>query len=126
MVGRIQPLVYTLDLPANLRIHNVFHTGVLKPWVPGKTSWYNNPAPIVIDDVQEFVVETILNARAANTSRRILSGRTIINRWEYLVNWQGYGAEHNSWEPEVNLRRAAQKIKEYWGRESPAQPTLGI
>ncbi len=32
---------------------------------------------------------------------------------QYLVKWEGYGAEHDSWEPEVNLRDAPEPLSRY-------------
>jgi len=34
---------------------------------------------------------------------QILSKRFQNNRWEYLVSWKGYSAEHNTYEPKSNL-----------------------
>ena len=30
----------------------------------------------------------------------------------YLIEWLGYGLEHNSWEPKKNL--SSEALKEYW------------
>ncbi len=32
---------------------------------------------------------------------------------QYLVHWAGYGGEHDSWEPEVNLRDAPDPVAKY-------------
>ena len=49
------------------------------------------PLPEIIDGEEEWVVEEILDSKIIN--------------WKlcYLVKWQGYGIEHNSWEPWDNL-----------------------
>ena len=45
------------------------------------------------DDPQpEFEVEKIIQRRKVRT------------QWQYLVKWRHWGPEHNSWEPEKNLR----------------------
>ena len=43
-------------------------------------------------DCQEYTIEALL-------SKRFSSNDTI----EYLVKWEGYGPEYNTWEPESNL-----------------------
>ena len=47
--------------------------------------------PEMIDGEEEWVVEEILDSRMMN--RKLC----------YLVKWQGYGVEHNSWEPWDNF-----------------------
>ncbi|XP_077137287.1 uncharacterized protein LOC143800046 [Ranitomeya variabilis] len=45
------------------------------------------PQPVVIDGQEQFVVEEIIDSRI----RR--------NRLQYLIRWQGYPPEEDSWEP---------------------------
>jgi hypothetical protein len=42
---------------------------------------------------------------------------------QYLVKWEGYGPEHNSWEPETHLVRCEEAIAEYW-KEREDAPVL--
>ncbi|XP_073429592.1 chromobox protein homolog 2-like [Dendrobates tinctorius] len=56
---------------------------------PGRTS--APPDPVLVDGQEEFIVERILDSRV---HRR---------RLQYLVKWQGYSAEENSWEPVENV-----------------------
>ena len=60
------------------------------------------PAPELIDDHEEYEVESILDSR--------MSGRQGL---QYLVKWKGYGNEENSWEPERNLTNAQALLREY-------------
>ena len=49
------------------------------------------PLPEIVDREEEWVVEEILDSKVINQKLR------------YLVKWEGFGMEHNSWEPRNNL-----------------------
>ena len=49
------------------------------------------PLPEIIDREEEWVVEEILDSRVVNQKLR------------YLVKWEGFGIEHNSWESWDNI-----------------------
>ena len=38
---------------------------------------------------------------------------TIFGYWEYEVLWEGYGMEHNTWEPIENLSRCSETVSEF-------------
>jgi hypothetical protein len=60
----------------------------------------------MIEGEVEYVVEDILSHRVVGSGKRA--------RKQYLVKWQGYGPEHNSWEPEAKLECCAEDLQEYW------------
>ncbi|GAQ93053.1 hypothetical protein KFL_012730010 [Klebsormidium nitens] len=101
-VGKV---AYKLKLPPNLKMHNVFHVDLVKPY-------RNNgrvqppPPPIEIDDSLEYEVERTLDNP---TGKRGKGTKT-----EFLVKWLGYGPEHNTWEPEKNLTNCKDILEEYW------------
>ena len=47
--------------------------------------------PEIIDGEEEWVIEEILDSRMIN------------RKLKYLVKWEGYRIEHNSWEPQDNI-----------------------
>ena len=49
------------------------------------------PLPKIVDREEEWVVEEILDSRLVNHKLR------------YLVKWEGFGIEHNSWEAWNNI-----------------------
>ena len=96
---------YQLELPSTIKVHNVFHVSLLKPY--RSDGRVQPPDPVVCEDDGEtyFYVERILDHRIHKR------GRTQYK--EYLVKWTGYGTEHNSWEPESSLIETDQ-FKLYW------------
>ena len=58
-------LSYWLDLPAFMRIHNVFHPSLLRPAAEDLLpSQHNNPPPpVVVNDKEKWEVDDILNAK---------------------------------------------------------------
>lgn len=42
-----------------------------------------------------------------------LVGPTGEEEYFYLVRWQGYGPEHDTWEPRSNLTNSSEAVKEY-------------
>ena len=106
----VGPVAYRLNLPANMRIHRVFHVSLLKPYrTDGRVQ--PPPLPFELEDGSEwYQVERICMHRERKVGKRKQGRRS------YLVKWLGYGDEHNSWEPESNLTRAC--LQEYWDSQS--------
>ncbi|XP_073418347.1 uncharacterized protein [Dendrobates tinctorius] len=78
-----------LKLPRTMKVHPVFHVSLLKPVTPNTFQGrvVPPPPPVMVDGQEEFVVEAILDSRL---HRR---------RLQYLVRWQGYSPEDDSWNP---------------------------
>jgi hypothetical protein len=107
---RISSVSYKLALPTTMsRLHPVFHASLLKPYYSDGP--YQPPPPVVLEDgSEEFEVETILSHR----DRRLPRSRKTVR--EYLVKWQGFAHEHNTWEPAENLTNCADVLAEYLAR----------
>ncbi|KAJ1040858.1 hypothetical protein NDA10_005797 [Ustilago hordei] len=93
---------YQITLPANLRVHDVFHVSMLEP---ARTSSLPQCAeqptiPSLPDEDLDFEVEALIDKRSHN-------GTT-----EYKVLWRGYSEEAASWEPVENLN-CPNLIQEY-------------
>jgi hypothetical protein len=104
VVKPIGSVAYELELPANLRIHDTFHVSLLKQYHhDGKT---HPPPPVIYDDSghPEYHVEAILGHRH-QTGRR--------SQRQYLIKWQGYPAEHNTWERESDLTHCRDILMSY-------------
>ena len=87
-----------LNIPSSLKIHNVFHVSLVKPYKPDGTF---SPLPVDWEETgfgledPAFPVERVLDYRHRKKGHKHIH--------EYLVKWQGFSADHNSWEPEANF-----------------------
>jgi hypothetical protein len=86
---------YRLRLPEAWKGHPVFHEEKLKrynpPTHPHQALTSDHPEPELMDDHEEYKVETI-------EGKQVRNGKV----W-YLVNWKGYSHEDDMWEPVGNL-----------------------
>ncbi|MCO5574384.1 hypothetical protein L7F22_028168 [Adiantum nelumboides] len=94
----INDQAYKLRLSPNLKVHDVFHVSLLKPYVP-------NPDQIL--DAEQIVVpaQAILELQPnyiLETRERKLRNRSII---EHLVKWKDFPEEDATWEDEITLQK---------------------
>ena len=99
-------LAFRLELPAQMRIHPVFHVSLLEPHhenpFPGRTQ--PPPPPIELEDDVEWEVEEILDSRIQR------------GKLQYLVHWLGYGPHERTWEPPDHLSNATGAVAEFHQR----------
>ncbi len=94
---QINPVTYLLQLPPQYRIHPSFHVSLLKPYhspvspstEPGPTE--EPPLPSILEDGTIYKVKEILDSRRRG------------GQLEYLVDWEGYGPEEQSWIPRNDI-----------------------
>ncbi|KAF8724483.1 hypothetical protein RHS02_08548, partial [Rhizoctonia solani] len=92
----------TLNLPPTMRIHNVFHIGLLsKVKRDKKRTFENHPPPVTVNGEEEYKVEGITNAEERD------------GKWFFQVKWKGYGSKENTWEPQENLKNAKKILEKY-------------
>ena len=103
VLKKVGSLAYHLDLKG-LACHPVFHVSLLREYKSSGS--YQPPMPYVLDGDIVFDVERILDHRFEKRGRAA-------PKLQYLVKWEGYGSEHDSWEPEVNLRDAPEPLALY-------------
>jgi hypothetical protein len=100
IIGKVN---YELALPAQWKVHPVFHATLLRPYKETEQHGpnYIPPTPDILNEEEQYEVEQIINHRHR--------GRGM----QYLVRWKGYTPMDNSWEPEGNLNNAPDILKRY-------------
>jgi hypothetical protein len=114
-ITRVGDAHVTLDLPADMRMHNVVNVDRIKRYMPSVGEWpgrvqSSRPLPVTLnaDGSEQWEVEAILGKkedlehpiRADGTTDKTKK-RVLVVR--YLVQWLGYDMDSCSWEPEANL-----------------------
>ena len=111
VIERVGDRDYRLKLPPVLKIHDVFHVSRLSLYKGNKVNGEipPPPAPIIVDNEEEYEVEEILDSRFFN------------RKFWYYVKWKGYGKGENSWQPVADLENAQKKIDAFH-RKHPNAP----
>jgi hypothetical protein len=109
----MSPVNYRLSLPTQWSIHDVFHTDLLTPYreTPTHGPNYQRPPPELIDGVEEYEVEKVLDSRRYGRGRKL----------QYLVKWVGYPDSDNQWVNKEDIS-ADEAIKEFQ-RTNPGRET---
>jgi hypothetical protein len=124
--AQISPVAFRLELPKTMRIHNVFHTSLLKPWKQREGEETPHPPAILIDEADEYEVDTLIGRRQKTISSRkkkhAADGKKRTIRIQYLVRWLGYGPEHDEWIHEAELIRHCSHLVKSYDRKHPRPP----
>jgi hypothetical protein len=112
----INPVAYRLELPENMKVHDVFHVSLLEPY--SSNGRVLPPPPLeFINGLPEYNIEEILDCEDKGSQYEKM----------FLVKWLGYGPEHNTWEPESGLTedhtKENQYIIEFWQRRKALRET---
>jgi hypothetical protein len=101
----MSPVNYRLKLPTQWSIHDVFHTDLLTPYreTPTHGTNYQRPPPDLVDGVEEYEVEKVLDSRRYGRGRRL----------QYLIAWKGYPDSDNQWVNWDDAEGAEDAIREF-------------
>jgi hypothetical protein len=96
---------YRLELPMQWSVHDVFHTDLLTPYreTPTHGANYQRPPPDLVDGVEEYEVERVLDSRQHGRGRKL----------QYLIAWKGYPDSDNQWVNWDNAEGAEEAIREF-------------
>ncbi|TPX44714.1 hypothetical protein SeMB42_g04246 [Synchytrium endobioticum] len=108
---KINEVAYEIELPSNVRIHNVFHVSLLKKYIRPKDPARQLPKapPLRITEEEGYVIKDIKDVRRRGKG------------WEYLVIWEGYSEADNTWEPRKSLNDEA--MLRAWHERHPNKPS---
>lgn len=102
---------YRLDLPADSKIHNVFHVSQLKPFTPDHTPNYDEISKLVDLSAHSTVPEAILERRLIKKGNAAMP--------QVKIKWSGFPVESATWEDLYVLQKRFPWIIA-WG-QAPAQ-----
>ncbi|KAJ9522154.1 hypothetical protein QJQ45_005129 [Haematococcus lacustris] len=101
--AKINANAYKLTLPASMsRLHPVFHVSLLKKY-SGSDVGIMPPPVEWMDETPVYYVERLLDHRYVRAGKA----------GEFLVQWEGYDASFNTWEPRANLTGCDKLLAEY-------------
>ena len=109
-VGR----AYRLELPLTMKIHNMFHPGLLRKAPEDPLPGQKNapPPPIVVDDHEEWSVDEILDSK-------------LFGRWKklkYRVKWSGFDRDLAWYDADSDEFTNSQDLIEDFHRRYPNKP----
>src|SRR5258707_5949805 len=99
----VSSVAFRLKLPAQWKIHDVFHASLLSPYreTPEHGPNFTRPPPELIGTEEEYEIDKVVNHRGISGQR------------QYLIHWKGYSAAERTWETESNLENAKDALREY-------------
>jgi len=101
-----------LDLPKMMKLHPVFHVGLLKPWHSDGQPHLGQPLEFDTDGSPTWTAACIMRQKSRvikNSSKR---------REEYLIRWAGYGIEQDTWESAKDIDKKSPQIVTAWLQRS--------
>ena len=104
ILRRVGEVAYELELPAESRVHNVFHVSRLKKALGHRVVPSTVLPPLDDEGKLILVPESILEYRERQLRRRTIR--------EYLVKWRDLPVEDATWESEEILQHPALRLLE--------------
>ena len=91
---------YRLQLPETTKMHNAFHTSVLKPYrltergkYPERDTQPIHPGPVDPEEPDILAVDKILKHRYFGRTKKL----------QFRILWEGYPPDEATWEPALTI-----------------------
>jgi len=86
---------YEIELLERWDIHPVFHISLLEPYREDPVGRAHKiiPTPDIVDNEPSYVVAEVVDSRSYGNYKSKFQHRFM----QYMVAWEGYGPEENSW-----------------------------
>jgi hypothetical protein len=107
VVCKVGAISYELQLPDSWKVHLVFNTIFLRPWLPPVAAHQHHddpPLPDVVDGVDLYEIAEVLKI-CLNKKRKHL---------QYPIRLEGYGPEDNTWEPLEHLGDSTECLEDFY------------
>lgn len=119
IVRKIGEVAYELELPAESRIHNIFHVSCLKKAFGSNIRSSLELPPLDEEGHLQLVLEEVMEVRERKLRNRSIS--------EYLIRWKDLPVEDANWEGEHILQHPTLKLlegKQFWAGGTVISPTV--
>jgi len=111
---------YEIELPDRQEIYPVFYVALMEPYRedPNRRPQKEIPTQDIVDNEPSYVVSDIVDRWWYENPKKKFPNRFV----QYMVAWDGYGPEENSWEPFEMLEDTAMKALQQFHKRYPSKP----
>jgi len=120
VLHKIGSRAYQIELQDRWEMYFVFHVGLLEPYRedPNGRPQKEIPTPDIVDNEPSYLVSEIVDSQWYWNPKKTFHHRVV----KYMVAWEGYGAEENSWEPFEMIEDTAMQALQQFHERYPSKP----
>jgi len=120
VLRKIGSRAYEIELRDRWEIYPLFHVGLLERYLedPNGRPQKEIPTPDIVDNEPSDVVSEMVDSGWYGNPEKTFPHRFV----QYMVAWEGYGPEENSWEPFEMLEHTAMQALQQFHERYPSKP----